>query len=100
MQAGQVSLQSQPVFFMWTQHIPFSVNGTVTLGRVMALDYVSIDHQDKVSGITMQDVRVFSASGPVKKIIVSPGVQHVVVSWQCMPHWDVPCFSSASNKDL
>ncbi|MCX7123515.1 MAG: hypothetical protein NTV32_07645 [Gammaproteobacteria bacterium] len=93
LQSGQVNLKNQPVYFMLTQNVPFTVNGTVTLGRVTALDYVLMDDQEKVSGMTFQDVRVFSAFGHEKKMIGLPGVQHVVVSWQCIPHSEAPCFS-------
>ncbi len=92
LQSGQVNLKAQPVYFMLTQNVPFTVNGTVTLGRVTALDYTLIDHQEKISGITMQDVQVFSALRSEKKITSLPAVRHIIVSWQCIPHSDVPCF--------
>jgi hypothetical protein len=113
-QNGQVQVQTQflsanltdlkpsqqAIFVLLTNNKPLTSEGTVLLGRVISLEYNTVNNVSRVSGIVFSQTREFSSFGQIQKMAMLPREQHVAVSWQCVPHWVVPCFSQPVAKEF
>lgn len=86
----------QPIYFLWSNSLPDSKDGTVILGRVRELDFKMIHNTLMLHHMTLVGTWYFTSLGPTKTLNYNNTPQNIQVKWSCGRHIDIPCFAFQS----
>ena len=89
----QFRQMSRSLFFLWSDNINYSSNGTVLLGKVKNLNFKMVNNSPQLSGIVLDNADIFSSFDHAQALHHLNAPQYIRVDWSCPPHVDIPCFS-------